>query len=68
MAEIRTLIIEMAQQNRSWGCTRIQSALKNLGYSVGGEGDRSFVLFQKWFDFRSDSMIFDVIGEPLAIC
>lgn len=35
MAEIRKLIIEMAQQNRSWGYTRIQGALKNLGYSVG---------------------------------
>ena len=29
--EIRRLIVEMAQQNRSWGYTRIQGALSNLG-------------------------------------
>ena len=34
MSEIRKLIVEMARQNRSWGYTRIQGALKNLGHSV----------------------------------
>ena len=34
-AEIRELILTMARQNRSWGYTRIQGALKNLGHEVG---------------------------------
>ena len=34
MIEIRKLIVTMARQNRSWGYTRIQGALKNLGHSV----------------------------------
>ena len=34
MADIRRLIVRMALENRTWGYTRIQSALVNLGYSV----------------------------------
>ena len=34
-AELRALILKMAQENRSWGYTRIQGALKNLGHEVG---------------------------------
>jgi len=34
MSEIRKLILDMARHNRSWGYTRIQGALKNLGHSV----------------------------------
>jgi hypothetical protein len=34
-AEIRELILEMARQNRTWGYTRIQGALANLGHAVG---------------------------------
>ena len=34
-AEIRELILKMAQENRLWGYTRIQGALKNLGHEVG---------------------------------
>jgi putative transposase len=34
-AEIRELILTMAQQNRSWGYSRIQGALQNLGHEVG---------------------------------
>jgi hypothetical protein len=34
---------------------------------MGRNGDRSFALFQKWFDFRSHSMNFDVTGELLAL-
>jgi transposase InsO family protein len=34
MDEIRKLIVEIAQQNRSWGYTRIQGALSNLGHAV----------------------------------
>ena len=33
--EIRQLIVRMAQENRPWGYTRIQSALANLGDEVG---------------------------------
>jgi putative transposase len=35
LAEIRELILTLAQQNRSWGYTRIQGALQNLGHEVG---------------------------------
>ena len=34
-AEIQELILRMARENRSWGYTRIQGALKNLGHEVG---------------------------------
>jgi hypothetical protein len=32
--EIRRLVIRMALENPSWGYTRIQGALKNLGHRV----------------------------------
>ena len=32
--EIRQLVVRMAHENPSWGYTRIQGALKNLGYRV----------------------------------
>ena len=32
--EIRRLVVRMALENPSWGYTRIQGALKNLGHSV----------------------------------
>jgi transposase InsO family protein len=34
-APVRELILQMARQNGSWGYTRIQGALRNLGYKVG---------------------------------
>jgi transposase InsO family protein len=34
LAEIRRLVLRMAAENPSWGYTRIQGALKNLGHRV----------------------------------
>jgi putative transposase len=33
--ELRTLILRMAVENRTWGYTRIQGALQNLGHEMG---------------------------------
>ena len=33
--EIRQLVVRMATENPTWGYTRIQGALKNVGHSVG---------------------------------
>jgi putative transposase len=35
LAEIRRLVIRMAEENPAWGYTRIQGALKNVGHRVG---------------------------------
>jgi putative transposase len=35
LKEIRQLVIRMAGDNPSWGCTRIRGALRNVGHHVG---------------------------------
>ena len=35
MDEITDLVVHMARENRSWGYTRIQGALRNVGHRVG---------------------------------
>ena len=35
LLEIRRLVVRMAEENPTWGYTRIQGALKNPGYRVG---------------------------------
>jgi hypothetical protein len=35
LLEIRQLVVRMATENLTWGCTRIQGALKNVGHRVG---------------------------------
>src|SRR5712691_8775281 len=35
LAEIRRLVVQMANENATWGYTRIQGALKNVGHRVG---------------------------------
>src|SRR5207302_7794540 len=35
LAEIRRLVVRMAAENSTWGYTRIQGALKNVGHRVG---------------------------------
>jgi transposase InsO family protein len=35
LAEIRRLVVQMAEENPSWGYTQIQGALKNVGHRVG---------------------------------
>lgn len=34
-ADVSKLIIRLTEENRSWGYTRIQGALANLGYTIG---------------------------------
>jgi hypothetical protein len=35
LAEIRRLVVRMTEDNSTWGYTRIQGALKNVGHRVG---------------------------------
>jgi putative transposase len=35
LVEIRRLVVRMAEENPTWGYTRIRDALKNLGHDVG---------------------------------
>ena len=34
-AAVRELILKMAAENRTWGYTRIQGVLQNLGHEIG---------------------------------
>ena len=35
LAEIDSLVVRMADENPTWGYTRIQGALQNVGHRVG---------------------------------
>ena len=48
-ANLRDLVLRMAQENRSWGYTRIQGALRNLGHEVG-QGTLAGILKGVGFD------------------
>jgi len=41
LAEIRRLVLRMATENPSWGYTRIQGALKNVGHRVLDQRSRA---------------------------
>src|SRR5258705_9255178 len=43
LVEIRRLVVRMAEENPSWGYTRIQGALKNVGHRVGRSTIRLFL-------------------------
>jgi putative transposase len=53
--QIRKLVVEMVQQNRSWGYTRIQGALSNLGYTVS-RGTIANVLEERGIDPAPDRL------------
>jgi hypothetical protein len=35
LAEVRGLVLKIVEENPTWGYTRIQGALKNVGHRVG---------------------------------
>ena len=41
LAEIRRLVVRMAEENPTWGYTRILGALKNVGHRVSRAHDRA---------------------------
>jgi putative transposase len=43
MLEIRSLIVEMARENSTWGYCRIQGALKNFGHNVAASTVRNIL-------------------------
>ncbi len=48
-AELQRLILEMARDNPRWGYTRIQGALRNLGYEIGRNTIKR-ILIENGFD------------------
>ena len=46
-AELEQLIVRIARENPSWGYTRIQGALYNLGHDIGRNTVKR-ILFDKW--------------------
>src|ERR1035437_2518141 len=51
--EVRELVLRMARENRSWGYTRLQGAIKNLGHEIG-QGTIAKVLKEEGVDPAPD--------------
>jgi putative transposase len=70
LTEIRRLTMRIADENPTWGYTRIQGALKNIGHRVGRESRHSisrvplqFVL-RHWFDLNQSHLMPHLVVAP----
>src|SRR5262249_37058584 len=65
LAEIRRLAVRMAEENPTWGYTRIQGALKNVGHRVG----RSTIAYLEGARPPTGARAADVVADvcPVAL-